>query len=339
VASWLEIFSTAMSSNTTSTVESCKYQHFCGFDSDTKYKIAFMLFAFVGNFFNFFMFCGIIWYERFGTDNKRTLMNKIVSLLCYNGVFYMTVTFFVDFGNYFYGPLSKSICLLIQVFRNLIKSNSLMFLNVLIVTKYVLIFCLKNPTSVNDDFWAFFIGLLTVFFNLLLNFTVLSLPQKHSLFYYACTDIDPKVDEDLGKSKVPGFEVLTCLFLHVLIILRIKIFKAKSGPKVAPSTNTTLPSSSSHVHAKTEIQTLADIASNVCIIIWSVFYLHLQVKVNSLTLAEVNSYPHYLYMFAYHFGCPTVTNFLIALMYYIRHAPLRKKVISEIKEKLISARE
>ena len=32
---------------------------------------------------------GIIWYERFGTDNKRTLMNKLVKI----PAFFLTVQF------------------------------------------------------------------------------------------------------------------------------------------------------------------------------------------------------------------------------------------------------
>jgi len=30
---------------------------------------------------------GIIWYERFGTDSKRTLMNQLVSSICWHLIF------------------------------------------------------------------------------------------------------------------------------------------------------------------------------------------------------------------------------------------------------------
>jgi len=310
------------------------YKKFCGFFSTFYTKIAFISFCDLLNITNIFMFYGIIWYERFGTDNRRTLMNKIVSLLCCNAAFSMTVNFFIDFSTYFLGPLNHHLCFFFQVFRNVIVLNSLLFLDALIITKYVLIFWLKNPASVKDDFWAFFIGLTIVLLSVVFNFSVLFLPQKFSLYYYACADLDPMADQHLKKANNMQIEVFASFILHLVINIRIRIFKAKHSITVVPTSSLAIGTSAKAMtHAKNESQSLSDSASNLCIAMWGTFYIFLQRKVNGFSLNEANSYPNYLFMFAYHFICPSTTHFLIASLYYVRHAPLRKTIWSEIKDK------
>ena len=46
-------------------------------------KVISVVFATVGIFFLIPLTYGIIWYEHFGSDKKRTLLNKFVSSLCW----------------------------------------------------------------------------------------------------------------------------------------------------------------------------------------------------------------------------------------------------------------
>jgi hypothetical protein len=43
------------------------------------------------------MFYGIVWYERFGSDNKRTLMNKLIAALCWSFIQVFGVTIYERF--------------------------------------------------------------------------------------------------------------------------------------------------------------------------------------------------------------------------------------------------
>jgi hypothetical protein len=43
--------------------------------------VASIVFSCFGVIVNSFLLYGIVWYERFGSDNKRTLMNKLESTL------------------------------------------------------------------------------------------------------------------------------------------------------------------------------------------------------------------------------------------------------------------
>ena len=312
----------------------CDYEHFCGFFSAFYTKITFISFCNVLNIINILIFYGIVWYERFGTDNRRTsLKNKIISLLCSNAIFSMSVNFFVDFSTYFLGPLNQHLCFFFQLFRNIIALNTLLFLNALIVTKYVLIFCLKNPAAVRDDFWHLFIGLTTVILSTVNKFSSRSLPQKYSLYYYACADLDPMKDHYLKKVNSLSIEVFATLIIHLVINLRIKMFKSKHIVTVVPSSSLVFGTPANPpLLAKIESKSLSDNAPNIFIAIWCAIYVLLQRKVNGISLDEANSYPNYLFMFAYHFILPSTTHFLIASLYYIKHGPLRRTILSEIKD-------
>ena len=103
------------------------YKHFCGFYEDTVSKVLFMAVSIFIYILTVAMFYGIVWYERFGTDNKRTLTNKITTLICWNGIFDCPIVVLTDIAIYFFGPLNNLHCFLFLVFRNIIKSNIFLF--------------------------------------------------------------------------------------------------------------------------------------------------------------------------------------------------------------------
>ena len=39
---------------------------------------------------------GIIWYEKYGTDLKQTLLNKLVSSICWSGIYYFLLCQYSD---------------------------------------------------------------------------------------------------------------------------------------------------------------------------------------------------------------------------------------------------
>jgi len=130
-------------------------------------------------------------------------------------------------------------------------------------------------------------------------------------------------DQHLKKqNSSQQIEAFATLIIQLVINLRIKVFKS-NGVCGTSLKALLLP--------KTE--TLSESAPNFFIAIWCIFYILLQRKVNGFTLEDANSYPNYLFMYAYHFILPPITHFLVASLYYIKHAPLRKTIWSEIKDK------
>ena len=84
---------------------------YCEFHSRDFSKISVILISLLVIVLTSLLLYGIIWYERFGADLKRILTNKLVSLICWNGILGISTTFVTDTTIYLFAPLPKSFCL------------------------------------------------------------------------------------------------------------------------------------------------------------------------------------------------------------------------------------
>ena len=58
----------------------------------------------------------------------------------------------------------------------------------------------------------------------------------------------------------------------------------------------------------------------------------LTAQVNSLSVAEINEFPNYLYMYCLQLIQPGLVTSALALLYYIRHPPLRHGLFREVND-------
>ncbi len=254
------------SSNVSSSVEMCSkiYVNFCEFYQRDLSKLFIILFGFLCNVVTSVLMYSIIWYERFGADSKRILTNKIVSMICWNGIVGGQFLYLSDTGFYLFGPWPKWLCYFLGFFRLMIKTNFLMFLNAIIISKYVFIFWMKNPGSLRDDFWSFFIFLWTLGFRCIFNFVRTIQPHLHVIFDYICQDLNPSSDVQLGYNTNTQFESSISLLLHVIIFVRIQIFKKSEVHNIQLGTQNGCPTN--QFIQNIEKITLADF--------WPIFCLH-----------------------------------------------------------------
>ena len=54
----------------------------------------------------------VIWYERFGSDKKRTLVNMLFAQMCWTTIAFMYSVHIIELIRYSYGPLASSLCFL-----------------------------------------------------------------------------------------------------------------------------------------------------------------------------------------------------------------------------------
>lgn len=132
-------------------------------------KVSIMVLSLLAMIWTMAMLLGIIWYEHYGSDSKRILTNKLVALICWNEIFGVVTAFSTDTIIYLLAPLPKSLCLMFGFARMMFASNILMLFNMIMISKYIFIFWMKNPGSVMDDFWTVFIQLWTISFNAIFN--------------------------------------------------------------------------------------------------------------------------------------------------------------------------
>jgi hypothetical protein len=76
----------------------------------------------------------LIWYERFGSDKRRTLINKLVSALCWNGIVFCTTCQLAYSIRFYFGPLPQLACFWLVVMRKTIIINITFILNAMTLT-------------------------------------------------------------------------------------------------------------------------------------------------------------------------------------------------------------
>ena len=135
----------------------------------------------------------IIWYEKYGSDNKRTLLNKFAASICCSGMQFLMFIQMSEIIWYLYGPLPANFCLFVRILRSTLSAEVLIYLDLIVLTRYLYIFWIKNPAGIHDNFWALFIGILVKMFSLICN-GVWHLTISHQpLNFYICSGLDPTI--------------------------------------------------------------------------------------------------------------------------------------------------
>ena len=74
---------------------------------------------------------------------------------------------------YCYGPFPRFLCTLEFLVKNVLVLKMILFIDFTIIVRYIFKFHAKNPTAVQDDFWALFLLMWALGKNLLIFFTVI----------------------------------------------------------------------------------------------------------------------------------------------------------------------
>ncbi len=107
----------------------------------------------------------IIWYEKFGSDRKRTILNKLTTSISASCIAWTPLVQIPELFRYIYGPLPKWFCHIHIGLKNTITMQLILFFDIITIMRYLFIFWLKNPFGFNDDFWTFFINIWVVAFS------------------------------------------------------------------------------------------------------------------------------------------------------------------------------
>ena len=83
---------------------------FCGLSENHLSKILAIVFAIVSSPFIILGFYSLIWYERYGQDSKRTIINKLFSSACWVGIEFIILVIIPDTVRYTLGPFPPLIC-------------------------------------------------------------------------------------------------------------------------------------------------------------------------------------------------------------------------------------
>ncbi len=88
-------------------------------------------------------------YEKYGSDHRRSLINQLVSSICWNILVSNLTCVPLEIFLTLYGPLMDRFCSFYMIFKYSSFFHEALLLSFITVVKYLCIFVLKNPTGDN----------------------------------------------------------------------------------------------------------------------------------------------------------------------------------------------
>ena len=254
-------------------------------------------------------------------------MNKLFSSLCWVGIAHDLHTV-LDLLRYLFGPNFRTLCAIQNFLKVTATSMFLLFYDSILLTKYVLVFKLKNPGAVDDDFWCRFINVWVIFASLLYDGTRYVLPGKMNFSYYICSGTSPTFDLEVPKRGASLVEN-SSLILYVVVLFRILIHK--KGQQGIPARRSATSRFRIEDLSNLEASTLAKVTSNLIILFLFATYIYFYGMLKKMHHQEYNVYPNYLYIYFHMLLWTPLIIFISCSLHYARNQGLRQTLIRELK--------
>ena len=275
------------------------------------------------------LFYGIAWYEQYGSDHRRTLINKLVSSQCWAVIQYFLLSQSADVLDYIVGALSEQVCLFQLIFKNALKTQVLLFIDMGLFIQYLFIFWLKNPAGINDDFWSLFLTMWIAGFSYIFYFVYFLLPGRKPPSFYICGNVDPKHDWTFPVSSSGHFEIFSLIFC-LIVKLKVLYFKERF-----------LNLNNQHDFQKNfainDLQktSLTSYFTNLSMLIVYLSFVVIAVKLSKLYPLEVNEYPNYIYLYFLQLVFPNLIGFTIAGILYGKNYSIKETIMVEVNNFVI----
>jgi hypothetical protein len=171
------------------------------------------------------LFYCIIWFEKFGSDKKRTLINKLLTMNCWNAMGYLIFVQTIEIFRFICGPLPLIICNVKNVLKFATMNSFILNTDAAIFANYAYIFWLKNPAAFHDEFWCQFISAWIHCASLLI---MVALHMIDEFQIQTCFICSGKIaTEKLKTTTMGGIRSILIASVLLHLVLRSRIFNYK----------------------------------------------------------------------------------------------------------------
>jgi hypothetical protein len=315
--------------NRTEINENVSRDFFPYISQNNPYKIIFLVISIFGILVGPPALYSAVWFEKYGSDNKRTLINMLFSMTSWTCIGFIIFVQIPETLRYIYGLLPYFICYTSIAMRGSFVCMFLLYIDASIITRFIFIFCLNNPAAFNDDFWFKFICIWIQGASLISQWTWHFLATYQPLSFYICTGEDP--DQMLkNRPKVYGIVELFSLALNLLLYL--KIYRYKKRSPIQPQTQGRFVKGL--ILRDVEKQSITTLANNALGILYFGISMIVAIKINNTKPEDLNKYPNNLLAHYRSLVTPSLGIFLIILTCFLKQK-YRKAIYDEV-EKLVS---
>jgi len=265
---------------------------------------------------------GIIRYKQFGIRKNRTLLTLLTPTICWINIWQLYLIRTLEVIHFTLGPLPEPVCCFKVTAKVFIISMTILQLDAYVVTRYVLIFCLKNPLSINDTFWNKVITLCTAFLSIIAAATGAFVSScKKSAFGICNNHQTEPISLDVSLIY---FVVLIIGSLLLHLVVKIRIWVHEREVKVFPENQLVLfKSTIVKEMKKTEMWVFSAV-----FFIFIVFLILID-NPGFVSAAEDMAHDNFATIFV-HLAAPVILMFALVLLFY-RQKALRTFVWVEIK--------
>jgi len=267
---------------------------------------------------------GIVWFERFGSDKKRTILNMLISEVIWTFIVALALVQIPDLVRFTLGPLPRTVCFLLLLLRNYLACTIVLLFTSTSVSRFVFIFCLKNPAAFQDDFWFRFSSLVIHLFSQLFWGTLHFINTNQPVIYYICTGEN---SEEAIRHPFKGYGIIetSCVIVNAFVYIKIYFYKQKIKQQPHTHFNSQKVASLFEIE-KENLGNFIFVVLSITLIISSTFSV---AKLNSINAKDINVYPNYLFVFYRNLLFQSFVIVFFIVWFYAKKN-LRKKVLSEI---------
>ena len=272
----------------------------------------------------------VVWFEKFGTDSKRTLINMLVSSICWNGIVWCFTVQNLYSLRFAIGPLPTYVCFWFMMLKKMFVAQGLMLINAMTIVRYVFILWLKNPAAFKDDFWFMYINVWIVSFSFISQLVRAMAPGNHQLEYKLCTGHDPNYILTLppvGRGLVESISVI----IHICVYIRIAVHRLKSVPAGPEARSLFLKNL---VIMDMEKDSLSSFAINFVSSVLIAASVIVAIMINLKTCEDFGTYPKFLLTYFNYLVLPNLAMLGTMFLYYLRSERLRKTMFRKFRESL-----
>jgi hypothetical protein len=180
------------------------------------------------------IFLLIVKYER--EKSNRTLINQLLSSVLVWPTFlsivdnFLLVIRFMPVGN------PKILCYLDLILKPSATMYCILFLDAILIVRYIFIFHTKNPTVTQDDFWNCFLCIWLFGLSFISHFVFAILPGNNPNHFYVClgSTSQKHKNEKTKENLVLLYVLVFSAVAHIFVAVRYLIFKHNEKKTMGP---------------------------------------------------------------------------------------------------------
>ena len=244
------------------------------------------------------------------------------------GITFLLLSLAPDILRFSFGPMPSWICCIHMVIKTAHVWISLLYIDAIIIARYIFIFCLKNPAAFADDFWCCFVSIWIYTVSLLALFSWNFLVKFETMGYDICAGTNPEI-KSLKKpfpTKIFGVLGVSSSLVNVCIHFKIHFHKAKTVFVHDNLTN----SIRTYLGGELEKHSMFTFAFNVCGILIIVTIILALGQVEKIGIKDIVLYPNYLLIFYINLVGPALFISAVVISFFLKK-PLLNAVSHETK--------